>query len=300
MHSIISWLKRKGLYKGVVGVLFIIPYTILWVIFLIWPVIYGFFISLHEWKPLVGSRFIWFGNYIDLMETDRFWNALRNTTVYSFMIIPLILVFGLIFALLLHRRRLKGIALIESALFIPYLLNVSIISIIWNFLFDPDVGIINYYLTQIGINPPIFLNNPRWVLPAIAFATAWWLSGYRMVVFRAALQGIPDEFYEAASIDGAGALRKFFSITIPLLKPTMLFAIIITLIGGLRTFGQIILMTAGGPGLSSEVLALYMYRLGFDFLKFGQAAAVGFILFFIIFLVSIISFKIMGFESELR
>lgn len=282
------------------GILFALPFGILWFLFMVMPIGYGFFISLHDWNPLMGSKFIGFGNYLKLFDEARFWSDLAVTLVYSLLVIPMILGFGLFFAVILHRQRFRGRALVESAFFVPYLLNVSIISIVWMFLLDPDVGIVKYYLGMLGIAVPTVLNDPFWVLPAIAFVTAWWLSGYRMVVFSAGLQGIPEDIYEAAALDGAGPLRAFWSITLPLLKPTLLYAAVITLVGGMRTFGQVIIMTGGGPGTSSEVLALYMYRLAFEFLRFGEAAAVGFILFGLIFVISLGMFRFIGLGSHLR
>lgn len=300
MAGLVRRLRRRGGGELVVGLLFVLPYALLWSVFMIWPIVYGFFISLHKWQPALGSEWVGFRNYADLWRTPRFWNAALTTGKFAALVIPLILGFGLGFALLLHRRKLKGVSAVESALFFPYLLNVSIVSIVWMFLFDPDVGIVNYYLRRLGLAPPTFLNDPVWVIPAIALTTAWWLAGYRMVVFRAALQAIPEELFESAALDGAGPGRRLLHVTLPLLKPAMLFAAVLTLVGGLRTFGQVILMTGGGPGLSSEVLALYMYRLAFQFLNFGLAAAVGFILFGTIFLLSLALFFALGFESELR
>ena len=300
MADLVRRRRRRGRGELAVGLLFVLPYAVLWAVFMIWPILYGFFISLHKWQPVLGSEWVGFKHYADLWRTPRFWTAALNTGKFAALVIPLILGLGLGFALLLHRRKLKGLPAVESALFFPYLLNVSIVSIVWLFLFDPDVGIVNYYLRRLGVAPPTFLNDPVWVIPAIALTTAWWLAGYRMVVFRAALQAIPEELYESAALDGAGPGRRLWYITLPLLKPAMLFAAVLTLVGGLRTFGQVILMTGGGPGLSSEVLALYMYRLAFQFLNFGQAAAVGFILFGTIFVLSLALFFVLGFESELR
>jgi len=283
-----------------IGFAFLFPYFILWATFNICPIIYGFYISLHDWQPLLDSEYIGFKNYNSLYKTNRFWISLQNTFIYSIIVIPLIIILGLSFALMLHKQKIKGKVFIESSFFFPYLLNVSIVSIVWVFLLDPDVGLINLYLKKIGLNPPTFLNDSFWVIPTIAFVTAWWLSGYRMIIFRAALNSIPTDIYENAKLEGANYFQILYHITLPLIKPAMLFAIVMTLVGGLRTFGQVIIMTAGGPGLSSEVLALYMYRLAFEFLNFGQAAAVGFILFFIMAILSLIVFKILGFESELR
>ena len=293
-------ISRTKLQTTLVAMAFIAPYFILWFTFMILPIGYGFFISLHDWNPILGSRFVGFDNYATLFATPRFWNALQVTGLYSLWVIPLILGLGLAFALMLHRARVPGLAFIEGAFFFPYLLNVSVVSIVWLFLLDPDVGIIPYYSRLVGLQLPVLLNNPFWVVPTIAFITAWWLAGYRMVVFRAGLQAIPTELYESAALDGAGRLRMLVSITLPLLKPALLFAAVLTLVGGMRTFGQVIIMTGGGPGTSSEVLALYMYRLAFEFLRFGEAAAVGFILFALIFVMSLGLFRLLGFDSELK
>ena len=296
--SVVS--RRRDPDDTVIGLLFLLPYLILWGLFAVLPIGYGFYISLHKWNPIGGSRFIGFENYTQLFAVARFWNALKNTFIFAGCVIPLILGLGLGFALLLHRIRVRGAGVVEGALFFPYLLNVSVVSILWAFILDPNVGIVPYYMRLLGLGAPDFLNSPTFVLPTIAFVTAWWLCGYRMIVFRAGLNAIPQELYESSSIDGAGPIRQFFSITLPLMKPSILFAAVLTLVGGLRTLGQVIIMTNGGPGTSSEVLALYMYRLAFESFNFGQAAAVGFILFVIIFVLSMILVRVLGLRSELN
>jgi len=282
------------------GLLFILPYAILWLLFLFGPILYGFYISLHKWDPLAGSTFVGFKNYLGLFGDARFWNSFWVTWKYSLWVIPGIIIFGLVFALMLQAGRFPGSAVFEAVLFFPYLLNVSIISILWKLMLDPDVGVISQALRSLGVTELALLNDESWVIPMVALTTVWWLMGYRMILFRAALASIPDEFYEAAAIDGATPLRRFISITLPLLKPTLLFVFVVTTVGGMRTFGQIILMTAGGPGTSSEVLAYYMYKLGFEFLQFGKAAAVGFILFAMIFGVSALLFFVFRLESHLK
>jgi len=281
------------------GILFLTPYLILWLLFAVLPVGYGFYISIHKWNPMGDSPFVGFDNYIRLFQNDRFWNALENTVVYALWAIPLTLVLGLAFALLLKNARIWGLSAVEGALFFPYLLNVAVVGILWTFLLDPSVGIVPYYLKVIGITPPTFLNSPTFVLPTIAFVSAWWLCGYRMVVFRAALNAIPSELYESSELDGAGRVQQFFMITLPLIKPSLLFATIVTLVAGLCMLAQVIIMTDGGPGTASEVLALFMYRTAFESFDFGSAAAVGFILFAIVLVVSLGLVKLLGLESEL-
>jgi len=282
-----------------IALLFIMPYFILWLLFAVIPVGYGFYISLHNWNPIGKSVFLGFKNYEDLFADDRFLNALKNTMIFAAWAIPLILIIGLAFALLLKHVRLPLSSVVEGALFFPYLLNVSVVGILWVFLLDPNVGIVPYYLSALGFPVLNFLNDPFFVLPTIAFVSAWWLAGYRMIVFRAGLNSIPQELYEASAIDGAGPIRQFFLITLPLIKPSILFASILTLVSGLCMLGQVLIMTNGGPGTSSEVLALFMYRKAFDAFNFGQAAAVGFVLFGIVFVVSLVLFKIFGLKSEL-
>jgi len=299
MQSSVS--KKKKLTRaGVEGILFVIPYGTLWLLFLFLPLLFGFFISLHKWNPLVGNVFIGLEGYGELLRTPRFWNSFWVTWRFVLMVIPGIVLVGLMAALALHSKLVWGTQLFESLIFFPYLLNVSIVSILWGLLHDPDVGILFQFLKRMGIVTTPLLNHEFWVLPMVAFTTIWWLAGYRMVVFRAALASFPAELYEAAKLDGAGPLRTFFAITLPLLKPTLLFTLVLTTVGGMRTFGQVILMTAGGPGTSSEVLALYMYRVGFEFLDFGRAAAVGFILFLMIFLLVLVLLRFFRLGSEMR
>ncbi len=299
-NKVSSFLKRTGIAAEVEGILFILPYAVFWLLFLVWPLIYGFYISLFKWDPLRGSKFLGFGNYAALFRDPRFWNAFFNTFEFALIAIPLIVVLGLAFALLMKGAKVIGSQFVEASFFFPYLLTVSIVAIVWEWLFDPDFGLILEYLSGLGLNPPVFLNDKLWVIPAIAFTTAWWLAGYRMVIFRAALEDIPQELYEVAELDGATWLQKLWCITLPLLKPAILFAVVLTAISGFRVFGQVLMMTDGGPGTASEVLALYLYRYGFTFLEMGQAAATGFVLLLIVLAVTLISFRLLGFESELR
>jgi ABC-type sugar transport system permease subunit len=297
VNTLLSRLRRS---KEIEGFLFILPFTAVWLVFLVAPVVYGFYISLFRWQPLLGSKFIGLKNYINLFHDARFWNAFRNTVWFAALTIPLILGIGLLSALILKGLgRWKGNGLLESAFFYPYLLNVAIISIVWKWLLDPDFGLVLSYLEALGIDPPHFLNSPFWVIPAIAFATAWWLAGYRMVVFRAAIEDIPTEIYEMAEIEGVNVFSRFFRITLPLLRPAILFSLVLTAISAFRVLGQVLIMTGGGPGRSSEVLALYLFRAGWEALEMGKAAAIGFILFLLILVFTLLGFRFLGFESEL-
>lgn len=292
-------MKKVGGGDAPVALLFLLPYFALWLVFAVIPVGYGLLISLHKWNPMGKSTFVGVKNYVNLFSSERFINALENTIIYAAWAIPLILIVGLAFALLLKHNKMPFASAVEGAFFFPYLLNVSVVGILWNFLLDTNVGIVPYYIRTLGFDPPNFLNNPYLVLPTIALVSAWWLAGYRMIVFRAGLNAIPEELYEASALDGAGPVRQFFSITLPLMKPTILFAAILTLVAGLCMLGQVLIMTNGGPGTSSEVLALLMYRTAFESFNFGEAAAIGFVLFAMVFVVSLVLFRVIGLKSEL-
>ncbi len=282
------------------GLLFILPYGIIWLLFLFLPLVFGFTMSLFEWNPLGDSYFIGFDNYRQLFSDHRFWSSVWVTWKFIFMVIPGIIITALAAALILHFAQFKFKRFFESSMFFPYLLNVSIVSIIWGLMNDPDIGILSHYLSKFGIIQQSLLSSRTWALPMIALATIWWLAGYRMIVFRAALSSIPLEIYEAAKIDGAKPLRTFFNITLPLIKPSLLFSLILTTVGGMRTFGQVVMMTSGGPGVSTEVMALQMYRLGFEYLDFGRAAAVGFIIFLMIFTISMGLVKVFKLGGDLQ
>ncbi len=289
-------------HKGIEGLLYVFPFVALWTVFLAAPVGYGFYISLFNWNPMKGSKFVGFANYIDLFKEPRFWNAVANTFKFVAMVIPLIMGLGLLFALMVWGwgRTRKGMAFIQVALLLPYMLTVSIVSIIWRWLLDRDFGLVQRSLTTAFVEAPVLLSDPGWALPAIAFATAWWLVGYRMVVLQAGLGEIPAELFETAALDGARPRQQFIHIIIPLLKPALLFSLVLTIISGFRTFGQVLMMTEGGPGRATEVLAMYMYLTGFDYFNLGKAAAAGIVLLLMILGMTLVGIRLLGLKSELQ
>jgi multiple sugar transport system permease protein len=291
--------SRRLLRAGEIA-LFLLPFGAFWLLFRLGPVLYGVVISLYRWDPLGEAQFAGARNYVALARDPRFWNALGNTLEFAALAIPLIVGVGLLLALFLFTHRGTRVAhWMEAGFFFPYLLTVSVVGLVWRWLLDPDFGVVLLALRGLGVHPPVFLNEPRWAIPSIALATTWWLAGYRMVLFRAALEDIPEELYEAARIDGASGARIVVAIMLPLLKPAVLFALVLTTISGFIVFGQVLIMTAGGPGRASEVLALYLYRFGFEYLEMGQAAAVGVVLFAVILGLTLLAFRWLGLETAL-
>ncbi len=288
-------------YQWVEGILYITPFVILWGAFLAWPVGYGIYISLCEWSAMKGFRFVGIKNYIALFQDPIFLNDLVNTFKFVGMTVPLILILGLLFALMLWSWwRYRGAGFVQSVLFFPYLLTVSVIAIAWKWMFDPDFGILTHLLKFLGVSTSSLLTRADWALPIIAFATTWWLMGYRMVVFQAALGDIPHELIEVALIDGARFHQRFLHIILPLLRPALLFSLVLTLISAFRTFGQVYMMTQGGPGRSTEVLALYLYNEAFAYFRLGKAAAAGVVMLLFILVFSLLGVKLLGLRSELE
>lgn len=284
------------------GIVYVLPYLVFWGAFIAYPIGYGVYLSLFEWHPIRGSRFVGMSNYVALFSDARFLNALSNSFEFAALVVPLILVISFAFAVLLWRW--KGnrsvLAMVQSTLFFPYLLTVSVVAITWRWLMDPDFGLVTHFFKAVRIPAPAFLTDPIWALPAVALATAWWLVGYRMVVFQAALGDIPVELFEAAIIDGASFTNQLRTIVLPLLKPSVLFALVLTIISAFRTFGQVLMMTEGGPGRATEVLALYLYWNAFEYFRIGRAAAAGVVMLTLTLILTLLGVKILGLRSELR
>lgn len=291
----------KRMKEDLVGILYILPFGIVWLVFSAWPTIYGFVISLYDWNPLKGSKFLGFGNYVYLFTHNRFWNSLFRTLEFAGIFIILTLLVALSFAFLLYFfPKSKTRTFSESFLFFPYLLNVSVIALIWKWLLDPDFGLITYYISSILGKAPRFLNSIFWAVPAIALASAWWLSGYRTTIFLTALETVPKDLVESAKIDGAGTWIIMWKILFPLIRPQFLFSLVLTTISGFTALGQVMIMTDGGPGNASEVLALYLYRLGFQYFDMGKAAAAGSVLVVIMFILTLVGMKILGLGGEIE
>jgi len=277
--------------------LFIAPAVIAIFIFFFIPVISAFLMSFTDFDIYAFSsfdtvRFIGFKNYLRLIEDPLFWLSLKNTCYYVILATPLSIAVSLGAALLLNSKLVKFKGIFRLSYFIPYITTLVAVAIVWRFIYHPKFGILNYFLGLIGINPVDWLGDPNWAMPAIVLMSVWKSFGYSMIIFIAGLQNIPEDLYEAASIEGANEWQKFKSITIPMLTPTTLFISIITIVGFFQLFAEPYIMTQGGPLNKTLTIVGYMYQEGFRWWNMGYAAALSFVLFFIILIVTIIQFKL--------
>jgi multiple sugar transport system permease protein len=271
--------------------LFLAPFLIVYSLFMLYPIIKGFIISLHDWTLGMDSAFVGFDNYITMFKDSYFWEALGNTVLYVLISTPALIFVGLGIALLVNAG-LKGTTFLRSVFFLPYVLSISVIASIWVFILQPYTGLLNTFLHKIGIVEEIFWlgdENLAWV--SILLATIWWTVGFNMVLFLAGLQEIPDEYYEAAKMDGANSWKQFISITLPSLKGVMLLTVVLQTINSFKLFGQPYLMTNGGPGTETRALVQYIYEKGFIEQQMGVASSMSYVLFAITIVFAFIQFK---------
>jgi multiple sugar transport system permease protein len=235
-------------------------------------------------------------NYQQLASDSRFWNALRNTAVYTAGVVPVGLLLSLLAAMALAQP-IRGRALFRAAFFLPVVTSFAVIAIVWQFLLNQDIGIIAYWSRMVGLPSAAWLNSPVWALPAVIIVGIWKGLGFNMVILLAGLLGIPETYYEAASIDGAGPFIRFFQITLPMLRPTALFVLVMAVIGSFQVFDQVYVMTRGGPLFSTETIVTYLYHQGFELYQMGYASAIAVVLFVILLIVTFFQLKFLRYND---
>lgn len=279
--------------RNMTAYLFLAPYLILFTVFLFIPAVVGVFTSFTEWNIAGSPTWVGLQNYNTIFSDKLFQQALVNTLYYvALTAIPLI-VMGLALALLVNQR-LRGRYAVRTIIFLPYVVSVSVVGIIWVWIYHRNFGLLNFYLGPLGIDPPIsWLTDVNTAMPAIAVTTIWWTVNTNTIIYLAGLQDIPEELYEAARIDGADSLQLFRFITLPSLLPVSAFVIPTTVIACWRVFGQTFVMTQGGPQGRTFVIAQYIYLTAFQNFRMGQAAAAAVILLILTLFFTVIQLRAM-------
>ena len=239
-----------------------------------------------------NTRFVGFQNYVKLLHTPDFWNALKNTFYFAFVGGPLTIAVSLGAALLLNSKLVRFKGFFRTLYFTPFVTTLVAVAIVWRYLYHTRYGLFNYGLGKIGLGPIDWLGDPHWAMPAIILMAVWKSFGYNMLIFIAGLQAIPEELYDAAQIDGASPWRQFWSITLPMLAPTLVFISVITMIGYFQLFAEPYVMTQGGPLRSTTSVVLLMYEEGFRWWRMGYAAAIAFVLFIVILIATLLQFRL--------
>lgn len=275
--------------ENIWGYLFILPSGVALSIFYLFSIGFSFYVSLYDWMIKRGS-FIGIGNYMIALTSPDFWNAVKNTVLFTFLTVGMQLILGLITALLLNRS-LRGKTLFRAVFFLPCIIPSVILGIIWRWMYSPQYGLVNFFLQLLRLNPLGWLRDPTWALPALIFMSVWQWIGYHMIIYLAGLQGIPEQLYEAAKIDGATGWSCFRHITWPLLRPATMFLVIVSIINTFQIFDQVYVMTGGGPMGNTSVLVYYLWKEAFHFFKLGYASAVAWLVFLMIFAFTLFQLK---------
>jgi sn-glycerol 3-phosphate transport system permease protein len=281
--------KAKDLLTALV---FLVPSTIVFVVFSYYGLFYNLYISLTSWDFVSpAKRFVGAANYERFIQSGMFGTVLRNTAVFSVTSTLAALVLGLGLALLLNRQ-VKGRGIARTILFSPYVTALSALAMLWSFMYEPRYGLVNQALGAIGIKGPTWIRSMQWAMPAIIIMDVWRTTGYNMVLYLAGLQGIPTELTEAARIDGASSWQVLRHITIPLLSPTTFFLIVVRIIASFKIFTAVSVMTSGGPLNATQVFTYYIYQQAFVYFKAGYAAAISTIFFVLLMVLTIIQLRL--------
>jgi multiple sugar transport system permease protein len=284
-----GWLRRD--HETLSAYLFLAPNAIGFLVFSAIPVLAALVLAFYDWDLLLGTEFVGLENFRRLLfEDTNFHAAFLNTFYFVAVSVPLSAGLGLAVALLCNQA-LRGITVYRAVFLLPYVTITVAVALVWRWLYHPDLGLINTLLGLVGIDGPAWLVSTRWAMPAIIFLSVWKSFGYNMVLFLAGLQAIPEQLYEAATIDGANAWQRFRHITVPMLSPTTFFVVIISIIGSFQVFDQALVMTGGGPGVATTTLVLFIYQVGFQSFQMGYAAAAAWLLFVVVMVFTVIQFR---------
>lgn len=283
--------RRTGLLDRALPYLLLTPYTLAFLVFLAYPIGRALYMSAFDWGIFGPQAFVGFGNYVALAGDERFWRAVYTTLFYGAIYVPMAVVVSLVLAVLLHAR-LPGMPIFRTIFFVPIVINVAAAAIAVGWVIDPAIGILNRLLLLLHLPTQDWLNQPGWALFAVALVTLWTNAGFNIIILIAGLENIPDELYESARIDGGTVLDELFYVTIPLLKPILLLVTVLSLVLALQAFGEILILTEGGPFGSTTVLGYLLYQEGFQNFALGRAAAIGIVMTVLIAALSFLQFRL--------
>jgi multiple sugar transport system permease protein len=287
-HKTGWWTRNERL---LVPYIFISPNIIVFAAFMLFPILFAFYMSFHEWSLIGVPQFNGLDNYVRMVHDELFWQSLGHTVVFTAGTVPTSIALGLAAAMLLNRE-LPARGLLRSVIFLPVIVSGVVTALVAAWIFNDNYGVINSLLKAAGLEPIPWLSSPTWAMPSIIITTLWIRIGFCMVVYLAGLQGIPSEYYDAAQVDGASGWRQFRHITWPLLAPTTFLLLVINVIFSFHVFDLIYVMTGGGPGFSTTVLVQYIYESAFASREMGYASAMGIVLYLLIVVLTVFQWRV--------
>jgi multiple sugar transport system permease protein len=269
---------------------FLLPSAVPLIAFTIYPMFGALWASFHDWNLISAMKWVGLDNYVNLLADPTTRDAFLHTLYYIVGYLPIVYVGGLALALALNTR-IRGRNFLRGVYFLPVVTSWIVVALVWRWLLNPSTGVVNAVLEFVGIAGPGWWTDPVWAMPAIILASSWKDLGFVMVILLAGLQAIPEELYEAARVDGAGAWRRLLSVTLPLLSPSTFFVVVISLINGFQVFDQVYAMTGGGPAGSTQVVVQQVYDLTFRYGEAGQASALSWMLFIVVLAITVIQMR---------
>ena len=278
--------------RTITGYLFIMPFILGFLIWFLIPALTAVWLSLHRWNLISPPEFVGIENFARLGSDKLFWQSLKVTTNYTLVSVPLSLVLGFFLALLMNTK-VRGIAIFRTVYYLPSIVPAVAAAVLWAWILNTEFGLLNAVLHYFGIPRVAWLQDPDWALPALILMSLWGLGG-SMVIYLAGLQGIPESFYEAAKLDGAGRWAQLRYVTVPLMSPIIFFNLIIGIIASFQVFTAGFLITDGGPQNATLFYVLYLYRNGFRYLDMGYSATLAWVLFLIILVFTLLVFRYVG------
>lgn len=286
--------RRASFRRGLTGWLFAAPILIYFSIFVFGPILASLVMMFFDWNgfgPLTQAKWVGVGNVQELFRDQKFLGSFYNTFIYAIVVVTSGVVLGLLLALVLNEVT-RFVGFIRATYYLPVMLPITAMSLLWGLMFQTRYGFFNQILNWLGFAPVGWLINPNIAILSISLMVVWKGLGWYMVIFLAGLKAIPEEFYEAARVDGANGWQQFWRITLPLLRPTLLFVLVVTIIGSLQVFSPIFIMTQGGPANATNVVVYWVYITAFQFLRFGYATAQAVFLFLVIMVITMIQLRV--------
>jgi multiple sugar transport system permease protein len=286
--------RRAPRRRAQSGRMFVAPNLAAVAVFMLFPLGFSLYMSFQKWDLFTSPKFVGVGNFRNLVAADPlFLIALRNTAIFTIgTLVPTVLV-SLVVAGTLNRR-IKGASVFRTVLFLPLAVSSVVMAVVWQFVFQTDNGLLNIMLGWVGIGPIPWLIDPNWAMVSLCLVSVWKSVPFATVVLLAAMQGVPSSLYEAARIDGAGEIRRFFSITVPLIRGALSFVVVISIINAFQAFDQVYVLTGGhgGPETGTYVLGIMLFQHAFAFLDFGYASALAWVMFVILFVLTLLALRL--------
>lgn len=284
--------SRRQRIEWLTAYAFLLPNTVGLAVFVFLPIVYAFYVSLHDWNLLSPKVFVGLANYVQLYHDSEWWDSTWRTLVYALIYVPALFCSSLLFAVLLSLVNGRSVHPIRTMYLMPFAITSVISAVVWMFLLDARNGFVNNVLGLFGVPAQPFLGSSSQALISVIVVMVWINLGYNMIIFLSSIKDIPRDYYEAAVIDGANRIQMFRHITFPLLRDISTFILVVTTIGSFQVFDQVQVMTGGGPAKATEVSVLFIYREAFQLLNMGYSSALAFVLFLMIFAVSLIQLKL--------